>query len=92
MTNEQKNAVDALGGRAVEVAVIAAGRYAKAQGRELDLDVLSKTLRASLADKVAEGLKDAKDALDAGMPDVARSLVTVACQEAGIAAAKESLR
>ena len=86
---ETMDARSRLARAAMEFAVAGAREYADRNGIFLDLDALSDRLAQHLRATMRGALDDARDAIDAGMVQVAEQTFAASMALAGIAAAKE---
>lgn len=75
---------------AAQIAMRAAAEYLRRHNLEADPAALAATLRAWLKIKLPEGLRDARQALEAGMGKVAEQTFAASMAQAGIEAAKEA--
>jgi hypothetical protein len=85
--------IDALGRIGAEVAMVAAADVLRAAGRREDgiAERVCERLRIVMPDAIAEGLRDAKEALDANMAQVAEATFLATLRLAAIKATKEVL-
>ena len=81
---------DSLVKFAVDAAIRGAVEYLKAHNLAADPDALLSCVRSWCKIKLPEALRDAKDALDAGMSEVAEQTFAATMALAGIEAAKEA--
>lgn len=82
--------VDRLGTIAADVAMRAAAEYIRINNlKVLDYDAATECLRSYCKSRLPMALKDAKDALDCGMGQVAEATFKATMAMAGIEAAKE---
>jgi hypothetical protein len=82
--------IDSLGSIAAEVAMRAAAEYVRAHNlKVLDYAAAAECLRSYCKVYLPIALKDAKDALDCGMSQVAEMTFKATMAQAGIEAAKE---
>ena len=75
---------------AVDAAARSAVEYLKAHNLKADPDALLSCIRSWCKIKLPEALRDAKDALDAGMSQAAEQTFAATMALAGIEAAKEA--
>ena len=81
---------DQLADVAVQIAAQAARQYLSRHNLRADPSALRATLASWIKIKLPEALKDAREALDAGMGSVAESTFKATMASAGIEAAKEA--
>ena len=82
--------IEALGQIAVETATRAALEYLRAHDQEADSGALAECLRSWSKAKLAEALHDAREAIGAGMGQVAEATFRASMAQAGIEAAQEA--
>jgi len=79
-----------LGDVAIEIATRGAWEYLRVHQLQADPEALAECLRSWCKIKLPLALKDAKDAIDAHMPQVAEATFAATMVQAGIEAAKEA--
>ena len=77
---------------AADTAMRAAADYLITKGLRYDLDALVARIRSWIKIKLPEALRDAQQALDANMPQIAAAAFLASMRLAGIEAAKEAGR
>ena len=82
--------IETLGERTIEVATQAAMRYLETHNLTADPDALASCLTSWVRAKLPEALRDAKEALDAGLTEYAELTYNATIVLAGIEAAKEA--
>ena len=75
---------------ATDTAILAAATYLRKHGLQAPPEVLSSFLMDWIKIKLPEALRDAKEAIDAGMAEAAQQTFLASMMQAGIEAAKES--
>jgi hypothetical protein len=84
--------IDSLGAAAAEIAMRAAADYITRKGLKVtDYVALTNALKRHAKAALHEAIKDAKEALDAGMGSAAEATFRLSMAKAGIDAAKEVL-
>ena len=81
---------ETLGERTLEIATQAAMCYLETHNLTADLDVVASCLASWVRAKLPEALRDAKEALDAGLTEYAELTYNATIVLAGIEAAKEA--
>ena len=82
--------IDRLGSEAAEMAMRAAGAaFATRNYRPQDWDLAVEILRGALKAKLPEALADARDALDAGLNEVAAATFRLSIRGAGVRGAQQ---
>lgn len=95
MTATEKNlsVIDLFGTRAATIAMRGAADFMAANGlkpdRDINLEALTLALRLKLHEVTHGALADARDAFEAGMPEVAEATFAASMRLAGIDAVKE---
>lgn len=85
--------IDDLGTLAAEVAMRSAAEYVRVNNlRVHDYDAAAECIRAHCKARLSDALRDAKEALDCGMMQVAQATFKATMALAGIEAAKEFTR
>lgn len=84
------NATDELGTIGAKAAMRAAAAYLLVHELEADVDALIGCLRSWCRIKLPQALRDAKEAIDAGMGRVAEATFCATMAAAGIEAAREA--
>jgi len=82
--------IETLGERTFEIATRAAMRYLETHNFSADPDALASCLTSWVRAKLPEALRDAKEALDAGLTEYAEPTYNATIVLAGIEAAKEA--
>ena len=83
--------LDSFGSHIANVAMVATADFLRVEGLapgDAAMKRITKALRASVKSTLSEALADGKDALDAGMTQVAIATVEASIRLAGIAAVK----
>lgn len=83
-------AIEEVGRIGAETAMRAAAEYLRAHSLQADTRALCECIRSWIKIKLPEALRDAKEALDAGMGQVAETTFRASMALAGIEAAKEA--
>ncbi|MGH8897007.1 MAG: hypothetical protein ACRDZ4_08310 [Egibacteraceae bacterium] len=86
----RKNSPEQLAQAAAQIAMRGAREYLNRHSLKADPAALSETLRSWVKIKLPEALKDAKDAIEAGMHQIAEQTFAASMFQAGIEAAKEA--
>ena len=86
----KRTGIETLGERTFEIATQAAMQYLEAHNLMTDPDALASCLSSWVRAKLPEALRDAKDALDAGLTEYAELTYNATIVLAGIEAAKEA--
>ena len=82
--------IETLGERILRIATQAATRYLETHTLSADPDALASCLASWVRAKLPEALRDAKEALDAGLTEYAKLTYNATIVLAGIEAAKEA--
>lgn len=82
--------IETLGERTFEIATLAAMRYLETHGLTASPDALASCLTSWVRAKLPEALRDAREAVDAGMSEYADLTYKATIVLAGIEAAKEA--
>ena len=82
--------MEALGERTLEISTQAAMRYLETHNLTADPDALASCLSSWVRVKLPEALRDAREALDAGLIEYAELTYEATITLAGIEAAKEA--
>lgn len=82
--------VESLGTVAAEIAMASAAQYVRANNlKVIDYEAATNCLRTYCKTWIIQALKDAKEAIDCGMTQVAEATFRATMAKAGIEAAKE---
>jgi len=90
MKKTESNPIDRLVETAADIAMKAAAEYARVNGLKYETEAMVACLRAHLKAGWKAALYDAKQALDAGMPQVAEATFKASMAQIGIEAAREA--
>lgn len=82
--------IDSLGRLAADAAMRAAVEYIHVHNLQADTAALLECIRSWCRIKLPEALKDAKEALECGMGQIAEATFLATMRQAGIEAAKEA--
>jgi len=82
--------IETLGERTCEIAAQAAMRYLETHNLTADPDALASCLTSRVRAKLPEALRDAEEAIDAGLSDYGELTYKATIALAGIEAAKEA--